>query len=369
MVYSFLTAINSQGLLAFLVKNGFAYQKLDMIDRYSIVGYIISPFLLLLSSHWYSNKKLMMFSLVIYLILTISIFNFISKTYIPLFFTILGAVEIYFTIALLRHIILDKKLILNKAISQVFVYGLLGYLIAELVLYMEFFEIKDTNFLSLIILNIFIIAAFIYTITSNKNFIANGKSEQIDFLVIIKHMELEAVAVFVVFYTLIAILNSYDSFDITNNLLILSLHQEKYYMIIAIMGFIFYFPKILTYNLYLINLVSIIILASFMLVMKLWATNIILNAVFWVIIAALLYLIFVANIIILSQKYQGKDLSIAFSLYCFVASIGFYAGDVTVDRLSKTLGESGFILSVSCALVTLLVYYFHRFKKDKLINW
>jgi hypothetical protein len=183
-------------------------------------------------------------------------------------------------------------------------------------------------------------------------------------------MELETIAGFMIFYVFMVILNGYEVFALTEHLLILSVTNAKYYMIGAILGGIYALPKLQkSTNMYKANIVCLGILLLIFATMPIWGLYYFTSAVLWVFIGILLYVFFIFNILILTEKFDSVDLYYAILIFCLSSAVGFYAGYVTIDATEDTIGENGFLISICFVLLALMVYYMLRFKKDKLSKW
>jgi len=370
VLYSCCATLNSYLVKNYLLQNSFSFTEIDRIDFYKLFGYIISPLLLLLRSQLFGSKQVLILSLSVYMLSILGAIYVPSYSIMKFYSLACAASSTIVAVIILCKLLIDTKIPPKYSASFFFASWLVGYLCAEIILSLFLDDNKNTSLFNWIILNTIPIIGVFLNILFSKNFELKASNRAPNFIIIVKNMELETIAGFMIFYVFMVILNGYEVFALTEHLLILSVTNAKYYMIGAILGGIYALPKLQkSTNMYKANIVCLGILLLIFATMPIWGLYYFTSAVLWVFIGILLYVFFIFNILILTEKFDSVDLYYAILIFCLSSAVGFYAGYVTIDATEDTIGENGFLISICFVLLALMVYYMLRFKKDKLSKW
>lgn len=370
ILYSCSATIDSYLVNIFLLQNNISYTEIDRIDFYKLFGYIIPLLLLMLRSRLLASKKVLILSLALYMSCIMGVIYTPTYTVIKFYSLAFTGSSILFTIIILCKLLIDTKAPKKYALSFFFGSWLAGYLCGEIIISRFEEGSENINIFNCIILNRIPTLGIFLNILFSKKFEIKVSNIQPSFNLIVKNMEMETIGGFIIFYILMVILNGYEVYALTDHLLILSVTGAKYNMIGAILAGIYLLPKTRkSPNMYKVNIICLGILTIIFATMPIWGLYHYINALLWVFIGLLLYIFFISNILILTEKFESIDLYYALLIFCLSGAIGFYAGYITIDATENTLGENGFLISICFVLLALMVYYIFRFKKDKLCKW
>ena len=164
-----------------------------------------------------------------------------------------------------------------------------------------------------------------------------------------------------------SIKNGYEVFSFSRNIYNISSEALSFVCFSSIVIPVILFKFILANsNIHIINITSLICLILLWLILPLVGHNPSLNIINLGLIGVAIGLLFIGGIFILSMKFEGINFTTSMTIYSLTASIGYYCAYITSNTSEETLGPNGFLISICCVLISLLLYYLHLFKKLKL---
>jgi hypothetical protein len=262
---------------------------------------------------------------------------------------------------------ISESLKIRNALTVFFISIFIGYLISEIFLNGLGYP-KDRKII--ILTTIPIISMLLFTII-RKQFRIKMINRQTNFNFLIQNIKLEAISVYAIFYVLMIILDGYKPSIIIDHLMDANITPIKYFAFGAIIAGVYLIPIIIqSCNLYKVNICCLSLLIILFFLVTNWKSYFFVNSSIWISICLLLYALLISNIMILAEKFESFDLySVIFICY-FLSSIGFYLGYITVKSFDNyIISKNGFLISIYFVLLSLIIYYTLRFKKDKLGRW
>ncbi len=374
ITYSFAAIMNNKLLQQATILKELSYNIVENIYYHQLRGYFFAIFTLLVFRSYFKLWQIVIVSIILYVfsLFVVGFFDFpfhLARLY-SVFYP--GA-NLVIIISLFCHIISDIKIPKIDFLALFFISIFSAYLLVECFLKYDFYKIQMIDIQgikNLMILNIIPIAIFLFIFTTNYKSKESPQNKIVNVSLIIKNIELELLSVFVIFYILMTIFFGYEVYALTESLLIISISEAKYYIFFAMLiPTIFMRNFISRYNSHLINILCIGMLLLMFISMSFWGKNIIVNSIFWFIIALLLYILFWSNLYILAEKFQPPYLDFAIIIYFLVASVGYYCGYVNSDITEDTIGKNAFLISICLILGVLFVYYLVSYKKNNFKNW
>lgn len=376
-IYVFMFWSNASIIQDTLIYKFATEEIFEYLFIYKIIGYLVAPIFFIIFENILSYKKIMLISLSVYFIAISTIITSSSYNMIKLYYLVIGIAALLFYSTLFCKIMLhaiNHKANILKSLYISLSFIIVGYIISELVLNLVFYDVIHMTIKNLVILNLIPILLIIIISLFTKSVYLLNITVSPSFTNINYHMMLESVSGFCLFYVAMCILIDYKIYPITQTLLMISLSNLKYYITFFVL--ITIYPTsifILKYNKYRVNLVLIATLLFIFLMMPILYQYQIISIILWVIILYILIVMFCNNIIILSEKYQQRQLTNAIAIYFLMCSFGHYAGYVVsiafADHLVNILGIHGFLLSVYAVWFMLFIYYFKIYKDKKLSQW
>lgn len=76
---------------------------------------------------------------------------------------------------------------------------------------------------------------------------------------------------------------------------------------------------------------------------------------------AILYTLFINNIIILTEKFIEQELDYTLTIFLSISMIGSYIGIIATDNMMETYGNLGFLISLYSIAIFFLLYYLLQF--------
>ncbi len=373
VTYLFAAIVNIEVVNEILVLKEASSSILDKVYHYDILGYVVAGLTLFIFGNYLGFRKIIIFNLLIYIasVFSAGFFEFsgiVQKIY-PMIYS---GTNLLIITTLLCYIFDSKKLDQAHFLSFFIFSFSIAYFLAHLVLYYKSSGITSINLTSireLIIINIISAGVFLFAFILNPCFHI-PKHKTVNSLIVLKNVDLELLVSFTIFYIIMTIFYSYETYQLTDTLLTISVSKTKYYIFILMFLASAFVPKFaFKYNLHKINILCITSLLFTLLSMPFWSTDIVLSTVFWFIIAAALYLLFCSNLLILAAKFTHFYLQLAIILYMLAGSIGYYCSYIVADNVESADDEYNFLTSICLVLVALLIYYLYRYKKSNLGKW
>ena len=158
----------------------------------------------------------------------------------------------------------------------------------------------------------------------------------------------------------------YDVFAIMTGLAVSNMTLTKYYMLLGILIFIIPVMWLLgNVNKYLLNLLLVFSFLLSLILLPIHGMDELSNIFLLMIMGLCLCSIFICNISIISDKFEGNELKTSLLIYFTMASIGSYCGAFAA-YIGGDITSKGFISSICAIVVFFLVYYLWRLIKLEL---
>lgn len=374
LLYVFIFWINASVIKATLIHKFATEEIFEYLFIYKIIGYLIAPIIFIIVENILSYKQIIIISLSLYFINILSIMTSSSYDMIKLYYFIIGICALLFYITLFCKLIINAinyNIHILKALYIALAFVIIGYMVAEFVINIAFLEAINISLKELFILNLvpILIIISISLFTSSVYLVKTIDAPSLTN--ISHHMILESISGFCLFYVAICVLIDYKIYPITQVILLISITNLKYYITLFILVTIYPISVLIfKYNKYKINLILIAsALFAFLLMPILYRYQSV-NIILWVIIFYVVLMMFCNDIIILSEKYQKRQLTNAIAIYFLMCSFGHYSGYIISINLSEHLvnifGIHGFLLSIYAVWSMLLIYYFKTYKAKQL---
>lgn len=365
-IFALAYQINFFTIPIFLIKLGVSNTELYYLDIFEILSYIISGFVLIQIINVISIKKISLVSLVIFLIALLNLIVVQDYNSMSLHLMIIsGSTFLYLAISLIKSI--DYIGINNKylSVTMFFLFWGSGCLIGDSLLY--FF--KEYNPLDLIGFGGILIASIsVVTIFSKEYKVTNNKEiSLIKIPILIESIEIQIMSGFMITYIIISIYWNYENYANVKGFSILNIATAIDYMLGGLLMFtipvLYLFNK---YNKYILNLIfNITLLVSFLLLPVL-SKHLITSILILAIIGAILYAVFMSNILILADKFEGSTLNLALSIYFTFCALGAYTGVICTDGIVDSFSTLGLLISIGSVTLIFLVYYTFQIIKRRL---
>lgn len=363
--YSYII-INAKILEEFFAQVSLIFVDLDSIEFFKTLGYIIASVIVVLFTLNLSFYKTILIALPL---------NFLSCFSIAL----LGADSIIMAPSIIAYSATSLMMLLlfigkmfelrkEKGLSLIILI-LAEMLIAyTITVYLNLFNINyDLYGIEVIYTfkaNIIPLLIFCGMIFSFRDYKTKYNSEEYNFNIVVKNMELEFLMAFVVFFVLMSLRSGYEVFSFSHNM---------YFLSAELIGFI-YFSTIVSviillkfrlnkHNIHKANILSLIVLILLFLLLPIIGRYVFPLVVSMILIGVAIGLLFIGNIFILTEKFSGINFTSAFAIYSLASSMGYYCGYITINVSEKTLGPNGFLISICFVLTNLLIYHLYLFRK------
>lgn len=360
-LFSCITYISARILPHFLMSKGLSIVEVDKFELIEMLGYIIAG-LFLTSIINKINYPITIITCattsVIGLLLLLSINN---NALLKINFIITSvAYYTYISTTIIRILeISDNKYIALVTLSVSWVSGNFTIYFLD-----HFFAIASrSGLLSCVGLYIIIIITCI-----NKKDIEVIPQKFISkFPFLVGNIELQLLTGFIATYITFEILWYYENFAILRKFSISNVWSLIHYILIAIFLFI---PPIIylfkSLNKYIINLILIIILFSCFALLPYYGAAFLHNMLLLSIIGLCLCAVFICNILILSDKFEGEDYRTALALYFTMSAIGMYSGALSADMYCEDYNCQNFLFSTFTVVGTFIIYNLYSLFAQKL---
>ena len=373
-VYMFSAIMNVQVINQTLIFEEAAAGDLDRIYNHDIIGYGAAGILLLIISTYFSFRRIVIFGVIVSLFSVYDLgFTKYEESITEIHAFMCSAMMLIIITILFAYIISDKKITTISGISTFFLGVMVADFSVELIsatVLANQISITLQQIQTLVILNIIALIVFLVIFILNKNFAFSTKTKTANVTVIAKNTSVEMIYFFVNFYTIMIVFYNYESYELTDILLRISVSNTKYYMLLGIFILSIFLNRFINlHNLHKINLLSITVVLFMFLSMPFWGMNNFLGVICWFILGSAMYMIFYLTILILAEKFGGSNLKIAIVLCSFAATIGYYCGYLSAYNVEEEVSETAFLGLICLSLMGLLAYYFYVYKKNNLKNW
>lgn len=361
--------INAKILEDFFAYEHLSFYDFDHIEFLKMMGYVLASAIVVLFTSILSFYRVTLVAMPLNFLCCFCIILFELDNFImTLSLIVYGATSLMMVL-----LFIDKMFELrrSKKLNLVILLPaemLISYII---IVYFNLFSIDegsdDIDIIYTFKANIIPLLVFCGMIFSFKRYRDKRDSEDYNFNIVIRNMELESLMAFVVFFVLMSIRNGYEVFSLSHQMRSISSETISFICFSAIgipvILFKFFLSKL---NIHKTNIISLICLISLFLLLPVLgqdSTFLIINLIS---IGVAIVLFFIGNIFILTRKFEGINFTSALAIYTLAASMGYYCGYITSDTSEETLGPNGFLISICFVLTSLLLYYLYLFKKLKL---
>lgn len=361
-IFSYINAVNIHNLkLYLLVNKGLSGEAINYISQTKFLGSIISSFVLTQVINKFSNKQIILTSLILLIICTVNLILLSNYNLLRLNFILINSgIFAYFTATIL-HIIESTKNKKYLFLASVMLLWACGHLTVSL---LDSF-IKPTS-------NTIIICALLYSISILTEFLHHNPTIHTlkinsKFSSLIKNIELQLLTGFVVSYVTLDILWYYEAFALKKELALINLNLILKYIFIAIIISIIPISYILNkVNKYLANLLLTLILLTCFILLSFHGSNKTLNIIYVSIIGSCLASIFICNILILIDKFKEYELRTALFSYFSMCTIGIYAGALSSHAPYGSINSNDFLFSIFSVVGSFVIYHFWYLIKYRL---
>ncbi|MGX6960575.1 MAG: MFS transporter [Rickettsia endosymbiont of Pentastiridius leporinus] len=353
-IFSCINSVNIHNLKFYLLVNkGLNGEEINHISQTKFLGSIISSFALTQVINRFSNKQIILTSLILLIICTINLILLNNYNLLRLNFILINSgIFAYFTATIL-HIIESTKNKKYLFLASTMLLWACGNLTVGL---LNSF-IKPTN-------NIIIICALLYSINILTEFLhynptTHNLKINSKFSSLIKNIELQLLTGFVVSYVTLDILWYYEAFALKKELDLINLNLILTYIFIAIIISIIPISYILNkVNKYLANLLLISILLTCFILLSFHGSDKTLNITYISIIGSCLASVFICNILILIAKFREYELRTALFSYFSMCTIGIYAGALSSYIPYGIIDSNDFLFSIFSVVGSFVIYHF-----------
>lgn len=360
-LFACITYISARILPHFLISKGLSRVEIDRFELTEMLGYIIAGLFLASSINkinYHTTSIICLTISVIGLLLLLSVNNY---TILKINFIVTSiAYYIYITTTMIRILeFSDNKYIALASFS-------ISWILGNFIIYfLDNFFTSPPKFGLLSCLALYIIII----ITCIKKLDVNIKSQQFisKFAFLISNIELQLLTGFITTYITFEIVWFYEDFAILRKFSISNIWSLIHYILIGIFLFI---PPVIylfkMFNKYLVNLILVIILFISFILLPNYGTIFIYNILLLSIIGLCLYAVFICNILILSDKFNGEDYRTSLALYFTICAIGMYSGALSAHVSYEACGCQNFLFSTFAVVGTFIIYYLWSFFRQRL---
>ena len=371
--YMFAAIVNIQVVEQVLVFKEIPAGLLDQVYHYDILGYLIGSLMLLFFSNYFHLQKIIIFNLLIYALsvynVGFSTFSELFQKIYPMIYSLTNSVIIT---SLLYYIFSDKR-ITHKYSIAFFLFGIfIAYFLAQIVLYYIFLGTDSPDLVLiriLVIVNIIPITIFLCSFLLSSCF-HQLKTKPVNSLIVLKNIDLELLASFSIFYITMTVFYGYETYKFTDNLLMISVSNIRYYIFAGILLLAVFLSKfIFNYNPHKINIACITALLLMFSSISFWSNDILLSSISWFLIAIFLYLYFCSNLLIIAAKFTDFYLQLAIILYTLAGAVGYFCSYIAAENADVNDDRYNFLIPICLILGTTLLYYLYRYQRNQLEKW
>ena len=362
-IFSFINQINFFEIYNFLRLKGLANDEMDQIEIMEFLAAIVGGIVLSLVIGKFNKKKLLITSLITYLfcITNLILFDY-SNILIPNLMLAYSSQFVFYSIALLKFVNFSRnKIILNVTICISSI--LFATICAEQII-LVLNDVETYNiFASLAVAQLLTILCIYFLIDHSRI----SSSYQPRLIPLLRVIELEVLAGFTVTYIGFSIYWDGDFFAENSGYYILKIDQARKLMIYGALASLY--PSMLAIrkcNKYKLNIYLILSLIISLIAFKQFGANKQIDMIVHLVNGAIIYTLFINNLIILTEKFVNEELDYAITIYLGVSIIGSYVGIVATDNMMDTYGNFGFLISLYSIAAIFLIYYLLQFFVRKL---
>ena len=371
--YMFAAIVNIQVVEQVLVFKEIPAGLLDQVYHYDILGYLIGSLMLLFFSNYFHLQKIIIFNLLIYALsvynVGFSTFSELFQKIYPMIYSLTNSVIIT---SLLYYIFSDKRITHKYSIAFFLFSIFIAYFLAQIVLYYIFLGTDSPDLVLiriLVIVNIIPITIFLCSFLLSSCF-HQLKTKPVNSLIVLKNIDLELLASFSIFYITMTVFYGYETYKFTDNLLMISVSNIRYYIFAGILLLAVFLSKfIFNYNPHKINIACITALLLMFSSISFWSNDILLSSISWFLIAIFLYLYFCSNLLIIAAKFTDFYLQLAIILYTLAGAAGYFCSYIAAENADVNDDRYNFLIPICLILGTTLLYYLYRYQKNQLEKW
>ena len=371
--YMFAAIVNIQVVEQVLVFKEIPAGLLDQVYHYDILGYLIGSLMLLFFSNYFHLQKIIIFNLLIY---ALSVYNVGFSTFSELFqkiYPMIYSLTNSVIITSLLYYIFSDKGITHKYSIAFFLFSIfIAYFLAQTVLYYIFLGTDSPDLVLiriLVIVNIIPITIFLCSFLLSSCF-HQLKTKPVNSLIVLKNIDLELLASFSIFYITMTVFYGYETYKFTDNLLMISVSNIRYYIFAGILLLAVFLSKfIFNYNPHKINIACITALLLMFSSISFWSNDILLSSIAWFLIAIFLYLYFCSNLLIIAAKFTDFYLQLAIILYTLAGAVGYFCSYIAAENADVNDDRYNFLIPICLILGTTLLYYLYRYQRNQLEKW
>jgi MFS family permease len=371
--YMFAAIVNIQVVEQVLVFKEIPAGLLDQVYHYDILGYLIGSLMLLFFSNYFHLQKIIIFNLLIYALsvynVGFSAFSELFQKIYPMIYSLTNSVIIT---SLLYYIFSDKRITHKYSIAFFLFSIFIAYFLAQIVLYYIFLGTDSPDLVLiriLVIVNIIPITIFLCSFLLSSCF-HQLKIKPVNSLIVLKNIDLELLASFSIFYITMTVFYGYETYKFTDNLLMISVSNIRYYIFAGILLLAVFLSKfIFNYNPHKINIACITALLLMFSSISFWSNDILLSSISWFLIAIFLYLYFCSNLLIIAAKFTDFYLQLAIILYTLAGAVGYFCSYIAAENADVNDDRYNFLIPICLILGTTLLYYLYRYQRNQLEKW
>ena len=371
--YMFAAIVNIQVVEQVLVFKEIPAGLLDQVYHYDILGYLIGSLMLLFFSNYFHLQKIIIFNLLIYALsvynVGFSTFSELFQKIYPMIYSLTNSVIIT---SLLYYIFSDKRITHKYSIAFFLFSIFIAYFLAQIVLYYIFLGTDSPDLVLiriLVIVNIIPITIFLCSFLLSSCF-HQLKTKPVNSLIVLKNIDLELLASFSIFYITMTVFYGYETYKFTDNLLMISVSNIRYYIFAGILLLAVFLSKfIFNYNPHKINIACITALLLMFSSISFWSNDILLSSISWFLITIFLYLYFCSNLLIIAAKFTDFYLQLAIILYTLAGAVGYFCSYITAENADVNDDRYNFLIPICLILGTTLLYYLYRYQRNQLEKW
>lgn len=371
--YMFAAIVNIQVVEQVLVFKKIPAGLLDQVYHYDILGYLIGSLMLLFFSNYFHLQKIIIFNLLIYALsvynVGFSTFSELFQKIYPMIYSLTNSVIIT---SLLYYIFSDKRITHKYSIAFFLFSIFIAYFLAQIVLYYIFLGTDSPDLVLiriLVIVNIIPITIFLCSFLLSSCF-HQLKTKPVNSLIVLKNIDLELLASFSIFYITMTVFYGYETYKFTDNLLMISVSNIRYYIFAGILLLAVFLSKfIFNYNPHKINIACITALLLMFSSISFWSNDILLSSISWFLITIFLYLYFCSNLLIIAAKFTDFYLQLAIILYTLAGAVGYFCSYIAAENADVNDDRYNFLIPICLILGTTLLYYLYRYQRNQLEKW
>ena len=371
--YMFAAIVNIQVVEQVLVFKEIPAGLLDQVYHYDILGYLIGILMLLFFSNYFHLQKIIIFNLLIYALsvynVGFSTFSELFQKIYPMIYSLTNSVIIT---SLLYYIFSDKRITHKYSIAFFLFSIFIAYFLAQIVLYYIFLGTDSPDLVLiriLVIVNIIPITIFLCSFLLSSCF-HQLKTKPVNTLIVLKNIDLELLASFSIFYITMTVFYGYETYKFTDNLLMISVSNIRYYIFAGILLLAVFLSKfIFNYNPHKINIACITALLLMFSSISFWSNDILLSSISWFLITIFLYLYFCSNLLIIAAKFTDFYLQLAIILYTLAGAVGYFCSYIAAENADVNDDRYNFLIPICLILGTTLLYYLYRYQRNQLEKW